>query len=136
MTVMFDWSSTYSVGVSSIDAQHQNLFAIARELHVAMTSGQGKAVAGRILDRLVQYTTVHFAHEERLMRLYDYSDAVAHRAEHEKLTKQVLKFQEDYHAGRATITVQLLHFIKDWLVQHIGSSDLKMAPWLKDKAVA
>jgi hemerythrin len=133
---MFDWSSTYSVGVSSIDAQHQNLFAIARELHVAMTSGQGKAVAGRVLDRLVQYTTVHFAHEERLMRLYDYSDAAAHRAEHEKLTKQVLKFQEDYHAGRATITVQLLHFIKDWLVQHIGSCDVKMAPCLKDKAVA
>ena len=136
MTVMFGWSNSYSVGVSSIDAQHQKLFAIARELHSAMTSGQGKAVAGRILDRLVQYTTVHFAHEERLMRLYDYPDGVAHRAEHEKLTKQVLKFQEDYHAGRATITVQLLHFIRDWLVQHIGSSDQKMAPCLKDKAVA
>jgi hemerythrin len=101
-----------------------------------MATGQGKTAVGRTLDRLIQYTTVHFAHEERLMRLYDYPDAPAHKAEHEALVKQVLKFQEDFQAGRATITVQLLHFLKDWLVKHIQCSDLKMAPTLKDKAVA
>ena len=42
-----------------------------------MSTGQGKAVSGRILDRLVQYTASHFSHEERLMRLYDYPDLAA-----------------------------------------------------------
>ena len=64
---MFDWKREYSVGIGSIDGQHQNLFAIARELYAAMGAGQGKTAVGRILDRLIHYTSVHFAHEERLM---------------------------------------------------------------------
>jgi hypothetical protein len=41
------------------------LFAIGRELYAAMSAGQGKSVLAHILDRLVQYTTVHFAHKEK-----------------------------------------------------------------------
>jgi hemerythrin len=131
---MFEWSASYSVGVSSVDAQHQHLFGLARELHAAMIAGQGKSALGRILDRLVGYTVVHFAHEERLMRLYDYPDASAHKAEHDALTKQVVKFQEDFNAGRVSMTVQLLQFLKDWLQKHIQASDQKLAPHLKDRA--
>jgi hemerythrin len=135
-SIMFEWTNSYSVGVGSIDAQHKNLFALVRELHAAMSAGQGKAAVGKVLDRLIQYTAVHFAHEERLMRLYDYPDAVAHKAKHDALVRQVVKFQEDYAAGRAAMTVQLLHFLKDWLVTHIQGTDVKLAPCLKDRAVA
>jgi hemerythrin len=133
---MFEWSDTYSVGIVSIDGQHQNLFAIARELHAAMTAGEGKASLARILDRLVQYTVVHFANEERLMRLHDYPDAAAHKAQHDALTKQVVKFQEDFNSGRVALTVQLLQFLKDWLQTHIHGSDLKYAPYMQQRAVA
>ena len=100
MKDMFEWSNNYSVGIGSIDAQHQNLFAIARELHAAMTAGQGKASLARILDRLVQYTAVHFAHEERLMRLARLSrlrraQGGARRAR----PNRSLKFQEDFQRG-------------------------------------
>src|SRR5947209_16921068 len=111
---MFEWNKNYSVSIGSVDAQHQTLFAIAGELHAAMLAGQGKSSLARILDRLVHYTAVHFAHEERLMRLHDYPDMAAHKAEHDALTRQVRKFQEDFNAGRVTITVQLLNFLKDW----------------------
>ena len=133
---MFEWSNTYSVGIGSIDAQHQTLFAIGRELYAAMGSGKGETVVGRILDRLVQYTSVHFAHEERLMRANGYADFDAHKAAHDELTRTVVKFQQDFHTGRAVMTVQLLQFLKDWLQKHIKGSDLKYAPYLKAKQVA
>jgi hemerythrin-like metal-binding protein len=133
---MFEWSGSYSIGVGSVDAQHQTLFAMARELHSAMVAGQGKGSLARILDRLVQYTTVHFAHEERLMRLHDYPDFAAHKAQHEELTKQVVKFQNDFEAGRAAITVQLLQFLRNWLQEHIQGTDVKLAPHLRNRAVA
>lgn len=133
---MFEWNARYGVGLVSVDAQHQNLFAMCRELHEAMAAGQGKAALAKILDRLVQYTVVHFAHEERLMRLYDYPDMAAHKAQHEALTKQVLKFQQDFDLGRAAITVQLLQFLREWLQNHIQASDQKLAPYLKERAVA
>jgi hemerythrin len=133
---MFEWKSEYAVNIGSIDAQHQNLFAIGRELYAAMGAGQGKAVLARILDRLVQYTTVHFAHEERLMKMHDYPDFDKHKAEHDALVQQVLAFQADFQAGRATMAVPVLHFVKDWLEKHIKGSDTAYAPCLKAKKVA
>lgn len=133
---MFEWNPKYSVGIASIDAQHQNLFAIAHELYDAMSAGRGKASLSRILDRLVQYTAVHFAHEERLMKVHAYPDFEAHRTEHAELTRQVLQFQQDFQAGRAAMTVQLLQFLKQWLEHHIQGSDKAYAPQLKAQTVA
>jgi hemerythrin len=133
---MFEWKDIYSTGIHSVDAQHRNLFAVAEDLYAAMTNGQGRAAVGRTLDRMVQYTASHFAHEERLMRLHNFPDFEAHKAEHDKLTAQVLQFQADFRAGKATITVQLLHFLRDWLQKHIQGSDQQYAPFLREKAVA
>jgi len=47
-----------------------------------------------------------------------------------------LQFQSDFQSGQAALSVQLLHFIKDWLEKHINGSDKKYVPVLKDKAVA
>jgi hemerythrin-like metal-binding protein len=70
------------------------------------------------------------------MRLYDYPEFAEHKAQHEALKAQVVKFQQDFESGRAAITVQLLQFLRTWLQQHIQGSDLKLAPYLKQRAVA
>lgn len=132
---MFEWKPQYSVSIASIDGQHQNLFRMAEELHLAMCSGQGKPVLAKILDRLVQYTKVHFTHEERLMSIHRYPELAAHAAQHRALTQQVVTFQAAFEGGKALITVQVLQFLKDWLRNHIAESDQKYAPFLKEKAV-
>jgi hemerythrin len=134
--IMFEWKNEYAVNIGSIDAQHQNLFAMGRELYAAMSAGQGKTVLSRLLDRLVQYTMVHFAHEERLMQLHKYPDFDKHKAEHDALTRQVLAFQAEFNGGRATMAVQVLQFLKDWLERHIKGSDFAYAPCLKEQKVA
>jgi hemerythrin len=131
MVGMFEWKSEYITGIGSIDAQHQSLFAIGRELYTAMSEGQGKAVLGRILDRLIQYTAVHFAHEERLLKLNDYPEFAAHKAQHDALVKQVVTFQEEFRAGRATMAVPVLQFLKDWLEKHIQKTDMAYTECLK-----
>jgi hemerythrin len=128
---MFEWKNEYAVGIPSVDVQHQKLFSIARELYDAMSAGRGKASLAVILDRLVQYTAVHFAHEERLMRTHDYPDFARHKAQHDALTKQVLTFQKDFESGKVSMTVHLLQFLKDWLENHIKVSDFEYAPCLK-----
>jgi hemerythrin len=133
---MFEWKNEYAVNIGSVDAQHQNLFAIGRELYAAMSAGQGKTVLARILDRLVQYTAMHFAHEERLMQLHKYANFAKHKAEHDALVKQVMAFQTEFNAGRSTMAVQVLQFLKDWLEKHIKGSDLAYAPYLKAQKVA
>ena len=132
---VFEWRDEYSVGVGSIDAQHRTLFGLAAELWEAIAAGRGKSACNKTLDRLVLYTATHFAHEQRLMELYHYSGFAEHKAEHDALTQQVLKFQSDFRAG-ATITIQLLQFMKSWLERHIKTADLQFAPFLISRRVA
>jgi len=133
---MFDWNNSYAIGIASIDAQHRILFELSGKLHQAMSAGQGKAAVGPILERLLEYTKAHFAHEERLLRLHDYPDLAAHKAQHDALTKQVADFSAKFKSGQAAITVQLLQFLKNWLVDHIKGCDMKYAPHLATRAVA
>lgn len=131
---MFEWKQEFSVGIASIDGQHQNLFAIARELYAAMAAGQGKGAVGPILDRLIQYTAVHFAHEERLMEQHKFPDFARHKLEHDALTKQVRTFQKDFETGQVSMTIQVLQFLRNWLEHHIQESDKGYAPYLKSAA--
>lgn len=133
---MFEWQQEYSVGIHSIDGQHQNLFRIGRELYSAMSAGQGRIVTRRLLDRLVQYTAVHFAHEERLMLDHGYAEYAAHKAEHEALSKKVIALQAEFASGRIAINVELLQFLKTWLESHIRESDQRYASCLRAKLVA
>ncbi|HTA47240.1 MAG TPA: hemerythrin domain-containing protein [Bryobacteraceae bacterium] len=64
---MSDWKPEYSVGIPAIGAQHKRLFALAGELHSAMSQGKGPDVLNQSLARLVDHTKDHFAAEERLI---------------------------------------------------------------------
>jgi hemerythrin len=131
---MFDWRPEYSMNAPALDREHQSLFRIAAELHGAMVNGSGKEITRGILDRLVRYTLVHFAHEERLMAQAGYPGLEAHRAEHQALASQVQDFALRFEAGKIAVTVQLLQFLKGWLVDHIAGSDRRYVPYLRDLA--
>jgi hemerythrin len=131
---MFKWDNKYSVGVVSIDTQHQSLFAVGRELRDAMEAGKAKTAVGRILDRLANYTSMHFAHEERLMQLHGYPGLAAHKAEHDALRRQVEEYRAAFRSGNTMINLQLLLFLKQWLLTHIGGSDMNFAPYVRAQA--
>jgi hemerythrin len=133
---MFEWKQEYAVNIGSIDAQHQMLFAIARELYVAMSAGKGRSILSKILDRLVQYTVLHFTHEESLMRLHQYPNFARHKAEHDALTRKVMEFQAEFNAGKIAMALEVLNFLQDWLQTHIKGSDFAYAACLKAKKVA
>jgi len=124
---LFDWSDTYSLEHPQIDREHQALFAMAGQLHQAMLNGSGTKVLGDLLARLINYTQVHFSHEETLMRQYRYGGMEAHVAEHRKLAEQVVELQRKFAAGKITITMETMQFLRDWLDNHILRSDQLVA---------
>ena len=93
------WSGQYSVGVASIDAEHQKLIGLLNDLHAAMMTGQGEP-SWEGLDGLSAYTMTHFAHEEGLMRLHSYPAYLPHKAEHDKLIKQVKSLERGVPRGQ------------------------------------
>ena len=133
---LMTWTEKLSVGVGVLDDDHKKLVGMVNELYDAMQDGHGKDKLGRILDGLVQYTKMHFAREEKFFAQTGYADAGPHRQQHDALTRQVLDVQQKYAAGAtATLSLDVMHFLKDWLVKHIQGSDQKYRAHLNAKGV-
>lgn len=132
---LINWNDSLSVGIASIDKEHQKLIQMINDLNDAMKQGKANDVVGKQLDALVQYTVLHFANEERLFARHGFPESDAHKREHEALKDEVSKFVADFKAGKAGLSIQLFMFLKDWLQKHIKGSDMKYAPFLTAKGV-
>ncbi len=132
---LFEWGPKFCIGIQSIDDQHKKLVDYVNQLHEGMLSGKGADLMGPILQGLVEYTVNHFKYEEGIFSTHGYADAVAHKAEHDKLIQQVGDFHGKFKAGSATISTELMNFLKNWLMAHILGSDKKYVPFLTEKGV-
>ena len=120
---MMVWSEALQLNHSLIDQDHKKLVGLINDLGEAMSSGQGKEACGEVLKELISYTKTHFAMEERLMALHRYPALYTHRAEHARLVVEVMDFVRKYEAGTVALSVSLLHFLMEWLTDHILGSD-------------
>ena len=129
------WSDRYSVGIGSIDTQHQKLVALINELYGAIVSGNSAPALSKVLDGLAEYTVSHFSTEEGLMRWHGYPDYAKHKAEHDKLVAQVKQLQLDLRAGKKSLSQEVMSFLQTWLIGHILGMDKKYSRFLQDAGV-
>jgi len=134
-TLLFPWSSTYSVNIGVVDSQHKVLVDLINELHQAMITRTGKEHLGKILSNLVKYTQGHFKAEEGILQLNQYPDFINHKAEHDRFTQTILDFQRKFQKSEIGLTIGVMDFLKDWLIKHIMGVDKKYAPFLNAKGV-
>ena len=132
---LFAWSEKYSVNIREIDDQHKKLIGMVGQLHDAMLQGKGKQVLGKVLGDLIQYTKTHFAAEERLMKTNGYPDYEIHKKKHDSMTDKVAHIYRDYQDGKATITMEVMNFLENWVDGHIMGTDRQYAPFLNGKGV-
>lgn len=120
---IFNWLEKYNINVDQIDVQHKKLVRLLNELASAMSNGEGKTVLEDILTQLIDYTIVHFKDEESYFDKIDYPQADKHRNEHKDLVEQVMQFKDNYDSGKAGLTIELMLFLKEWLIKHICETD-------------
>jgi hemerythrin len=122
-----EWKSFYTVGDAAIDNEHKRLLGMIDDLYVATQMGHDPTRVQDILERLADYTTIHFDHEERVMRGCAYPDFDAHKAMHSEMQRRVLELQAN---PNAVAEGDLLQFLKNWWVRHIQNQDKAYAPYL------
>lgn len=132
---IIQWSGKFSVGIQEIDHQHMQLIRLLNNLYDAMRQGEANTVLAPILKELVRYTESHFAYEEKLFRQFQYPETQKHIQQHQILAGQVKDFVEKLDTGKASITVELLNLLKDWLNHHILEEDKKYSSFLNANGV-
>ncbi len=120
---LMTWDDSFSVKVQEIDIQHQKLVELLNQLHELMKTGQGKTVLEPILDELITYAGTHFSTEEKYFDLFHFSETVRHKNEHKQFVKKVQAFQNEFKTGKNVLTIEVMNFLRDWLINHIKGTD-------------
>ena len=126
------WSDEYSVGITEIDNQHRGLVIIINELFSLISDGKAKSKLNDIFDHLKNYTEKHFLAEETMMFKFAYTDLENHKNEHKKFIQRLSELKDDFVNEKVTISLEVLIFLKDWLLNHILVSDKKYQPLIED----
>ncbi len=125
--VLFEWKPEHSVSILRFDNEHKKIFALINELNDAMAEGRGRFVVIRVLQELAEYTRWHFSGEESAMRRASFDGLDAHIAEHRELAAKVEQYYAECSSGFSSIPIDVLYFLRDWLVHHILCTDRKYA---------
>ncbi len=134
---LVEWTEKMSVGVDTLDRDHQRLVGLLNQLDAEARNQRDPATLEAILDDLIQYTEYHFAAEEQLMRLARYPDYEKHCEQHQTLRNQVLDFRRQVHEDPQAISIfQVFQFLSDWLMRHILQEDQRYRPYVAQDARA
>ncbi|MCB1766851.1 MAG: hemerythrin family protein, partial [Candidatus Competibacteraceae bacterium] len=93
MVKFIEWSNALSIGIEEIDAQHKVLVDLLNQVHEAIQQRHGVEVTNEIVEQLGEYTRIHFAVEESLMRILHYPEYERHKDEHDRLIEQLNGFR-------------------------------------------
>jgi len=135
MKKFIDWTEELSVGIQEIDEQHKILIDLINRLYESIVKQTDNQEVNEILTELVQYTIVHFAVEESLMRIFDYPDYEGHKKIHQELQQQVIDLHKKVKENQASVSMDLLKFLKNWLSQHIFVEDQKYSPFFLERGL-
>jgi hemerythrin len=127
-----NWSDAYRIGLTEIDDQHQALVDLINDLWAAIASNAPPEQSGKILERLEHYTITHFAAEETMMRTIGYPDFDSHQSAHRNFVAR-LQEQKLRHQRGEKLGLDILHFLRDWLVNHILVNDKAYATFYADQ---
>ncbi len=128
---LIKWSNSYSVGIDQFDKEHKRLINIINNLNKAMLEGKGKSIANNIVEELIEYTATHFKNEEEFLLKHNYPDFESHKRVHDRFVDKVLGIQEDIEKGKANLSIEIIDFLKDWLIKHIMGTDKKYGEMYK-----
>lgn len=125
MTLM-TWSNSYSVGIPSIDAQHQKLVGMINEMYDGMIAKRSRETMAAVFEKLILYTVEHFDYEEKLFAQTHYPESESHKLEHNALKQKVIEMHARFkQSTTGTLSLEVLNFLKAWLTNHVTGTDKK-----------
>jgi len=129
------WSDELSVNVDRIDGQHRRLVAMINDLNDAMKARKGQETLNTILEKMVAYAEEHFILEEYYFEKFGYSEAATHKIEHSQFVGKVAEFKSGFESGKLMLTIEIMDFLKDWLIRHIKGSDQKYSAFFNENGL-
>ncbi len=136
------WTENLAVGISVIDAQHQELVKRIGEFQEACQRRQGPEHLKKLYEFLRNYVEEHFQTEERYMKKYEYPATDEHVRQHDWFRKEFFSLKDkledvgsssDDEVKSLGLVIRTAALLTDWFINHIAGSDKKMGLFLREK---
>jgi len=121
------WDGDLCLGVPAMDQQHEGLVLLLNDLYRAYRAGSDTRETAGILQGLTDYTVEHFRDEEAHMGRLGYPGLDAHKRQHAEFLAKVQEFGRRVHAGQRDALLDMVLYLRTWLVRHIQGSDAAYA---------
>lgn len=130
------WRDEFLINVSVIDEQHRELAERVNRLHRVLEKHQTGKKLKQVLDELIEFTELHFATEEELMRKYDYPEYKGHKAAHELLLHQLHAVRKAVGKKRAVAFSGADDLSADWVTRHLLDKDVPLGKFLNEQGIS
>ncbi len=131
----FKWNSVFETGITRIDIQHKVIVKLLNELHDIILEENDKNSIDNVIYELAQYTDYHFGTEEKFFEKYNYPEKKEHTLEHKKFIAKINDIVQNKKNDKDFAAIDLLNFLKDWLLEHIMVTDQKYATFFNENNI-
>ena len=125
-----EWRTEMTVDNGIIDDDHKFLIKTINTFETVINKKMDYLIVNKGLKLLKHYTIVHFQREEELQLHAQYLYYDAHIKEHKDLIKKLDTIIIKYEKNETINSKFIMEFLKDWLIEHIINSDLRMKPYV------
>ena len=127
----------FKTGLKWMDLHHRELVNMTIDLFDSIEQGRPERNTAGLLEFLDRYVTKHFSIEDEHMKTYDYPDKNAHLAEHTSFAYTLSGLKAEFHTSGSSsyLSGKVKRHLLDWLVNHIGETDKRLAEFLLDKGL-
>jgi len=132
---LFEWKENFSVKISRFDEAHKKLIELMNEIYAIIKMRKDNATIVSVVEELSEYSKTHFNDEVEQMIKFQYPYLKEHKEEHNQFIKELDNMKEMIQRQSNLLNVQLLNFIKDWLINHIMKSDMKYGQFFLDRGL-
>jgi len=129
---LIKWSASYDLGVEEIDIQHRSLVDLLNQVWEGIVYRADRSEVLRVLDELERYTVDHFTEEELYMWEINYPGFNDHTKLHRVFIARIEAEKQVVIQG-GDLSLNLVHFLKDWLINHILVQDKAYAEYAQRK---
>ena len=130
---LLEWKSEFSVGVESMDFEHQNMIAMINEIYDEMKERRDADSVEQFLGDIHAAISAHFALEERMMREAGYAEFEAHKEDHEELLDQIRDMMDAFRLNPDNGFDLLRSDLAAWFEAHFASFDARLHGQLVDE---
>lgn len=120
----------FHLGDPALDLEHQGQLDLLLDIEADLRADAEREKLAASLDRLIEFTSLHFMSEQVMMRQQAYPGLAEHEAEHDELMAEMRDFQTRISADKRMLSASDLATLHDWVLRHIHTQDAAFADYM------